>query len=86
MQRGTIVKSKAGRDKDTFLIVLETQGKSVLVCDGKKRPLANPKLKKILHVAPTNTVVEEESLLTNNKMKSALRNFKADLISEVSNV
>lgn len=77
MQRGTITRSLAGRDKGSFLIVMSVDGKCVTVCDGKKRPLENPKLKKILHVAPTNMVVEEESLLTNNKIKTALREFKA---------
>ncbi len=79
MQRGTIVKSKSGRDKDTFLVVMQATEKSVTVCDGKKRPLENPKQKNIIHVSKTNTIIDEESLLTNNSVKRALRNFKADV-------
>ena len=79
MQRGTVVKSKAGRDEDSFMIVLEDLGKYSLVCDGKKRPLERPKQKNNIHLAETKTVICNESLLTNKQIKRALREFKAKL-------
>ncbi len=75
MEIGTIVKSKAGRDKDSFLTVIKVDGNYLWLCDGKKRPLENLKQKKILHVAATKSVLPQESLLTNRKIIKALRSF-----------
>ncbi len=79
MLRGTIVKSKAGRDKDGFLVVIDFSPPYAYLCDGKERPLENPKKKKIIHIARTKTVLEEEYLLTNKKIFRALRNFRENL-------
>ncbi|MFI3205759.1 MAG: KOW domain-containing RNA-binding protein [Clostridia bacterium] len=76
MQRGTIVKSKLGRDKDFLMVVLSIDGKRVIVADGKKRPLERPKSKNVIHLAFTKTVLQEESLLTNKQIKKALREYK----------
>ncbi|MFI3326613.1 MAG: KOW domain-containing RNA-binding protein [Clostridia bacterium] len=76
MEKGTIVKSIAGRDKDTFLVVIDSDNKFVYLSDGKKRPLENLKQKKIFHVALTKSILPQESLLTNKKIKTALRLYK----------
>lgn len=74
-QRGLVVKSKAGHDKGTFLTVLEVKGKSLLIADGKRRSLLKPKLKKIIHVAPTSYVLKKDELTTDKKIKEALKKF-----------
>ena len=79
MEIGTIVKSKSGRDKETFLVVMKIDKNSVLLCDGKKRPLENLKQKNVLHIAKTNTILPQESLLTNKKIKKALREYRETL-------
>jgi hypothetical protein len=57
MKRGTIVFSKAGRDKGKPLVVTEVQGEFLYLVDGKKRPLERPKKKKLKHIQPTKTQV-----------------------------
>ena len=74
-QRGLVVKSKAGHDKGTLLTVLEVKGKSLLLADGKRRCLNKPKLKKMIHVAPTSYVLTEDKLTTDKKILEALKQF-----------
>lgn len=57
---GQVVKSRAGRDKDRYFIVVGLQDERfVLLADGDLRRLDRPKKKKILHVAICNTVIDE---------------------------
>jgi ribosomal protein L14E/L6E/L27E len=51
MTAGTIIKSKAGRDKGSLLMVLAVEDPYVLLADGRGRKLEKPKRKKIKHVA-----------------------------------
>ena len=73
---GQIVCSKAGRDKGYFMVVVEEGDGFVFVCDGKERPLERPKRKNIKHIAFTNTVLEEESSITNKQLRKALAVYK----------
>ncbi len=73
---GTIVKSKAGRDKETFLVVVKSEANYAMLCDGKKRPMENPKHKKLIHLAVTNTVLSENCLTTNKQIRKALREYR----------
>lgn len=73
VRRGSVVRSLAGHDKGDFLIVLSAEAPFAIVCDGKHRPLERPKRKKLLHLAPTATIVEEDALKTNRKVREALR-------------
>ena len=73
--RGQIVRSKAGKDKDTFLVVTEICEKGLLVCDGKDRPIERPKLKNLRHLFLTNSFLTEEQLSTNRSVRHGLRDF-----------
>ena len=73
---GRIVCSKAGRDKGYFMVVVEEGDGFVFVCDGKERPIERPKRKNIKHIAFTNTVLEEESSITNKQLRKALAIFR----------
>ena len=75
VKRGQVAKSLAGHDKENFLAVLEVTPPFATVCDGKRRPLERPKRKKLKHLALTATVLPEEALTTNRKLRAALREF-----------
>lgn len=73
---GRIVCSGAGRDKGKFLAVVGVAEKGFLVCDGKERPLARPKLKNEKHLRFTNTTLEKEQLLTDKSLRRALAAYR----------
>ena len=80
--KGSVVRAKAGRDKDKFFVVLQTDGEYALIADGeyaliadgKRRRVEHPKRKKLKHLSPTNTA-HNGSLETNPKIKQILRDF-----------
>ena len=74
IQKGSIVRAKAGRDKGKFFVVLSTQDGYALIADGRRRRVEHPKRKKLIHLAPTKTV-HQGSLETNPKIKQILREF-----------
>jgi len=75
LQRGLIVRSKAGRDKGGFMVVLSFERGSCLLCDGKERPLDRPKRKNVKHLAVTNESIGEEQLANNARIRKALYSF-----------
>lgn len=74
IQKGSIVRALAGRDKGGFFVVLDTEGSFALIADGKRRRIQRPKRKKLKHLAPTNTVYNG-STQTNPQIRKALREF-----------
>ena len=72
LERGTLMLSLAGRDKGRLLAVVEAGENSVLVCDGKERPVQRPKSKNIRHLKSTGIKLSEESLLTNKALRKAI--------------
>lgn len=81
LERGRVVKSLAGRDSGYLLVIMQADEKSVLVCDGKERPIDRPKSKNIRHVQPVDKILTEEQMSTNRALKKALRLTEADLSS-----
>ena len=75
--RGQLVRSKAGRDKTRTLAVLAVDGPMLLVADGDLRKPDNPKRKKMQHVAPTTTVLENELLKSDQQLRDAIRTYDA---------
>lgn len=71
---GSIVKSCAGRDKNSFFVAVGISDGFVEIADGKERKLEKPKRKNIKHISPTNTVISVEAL-TNKKLKKVLNEF-----------
>ena len=74
IQKGSVVRAMAGRDKDGFFVVLGVEGSYALIADGKRRRIQSPKRKKLIHLAPTNTVYQG-SIETNPQLRKALREF-----------
>ncbi|MBQ6387604.1 MAG: KOW domain-containing RNA-binding protein [Ruminococcus sp.] len=74
ISQGSVVRAKAGRDKDKFFVVLQTDGEYALIADGRRRRVEHPKRKKIKHLAPT-CAAHTGSPDTNPKIKQILRQF-----------
>ena len=71
---GSVVRAKAGRDKEKFFVVLKVENGFAFIADGKRRKVENPKRKNLIHLQGTNTVLSE-TMDTNRKLRNALRNF-----------
>ena len=83
LRKGSVVISKAGRDKGYYLAVTDITDEGVFVCDGKERPVERPKKKNPLHLAKTRYVLTEEETATNRSLKRALKKFSSSEESEV---
>ncbi|MDR3092139.1 MAG: KOW domain-containing RNA-binding protein [Clostridiales bacterium] len=70
-QIGQLVISKAGRDKGTVMVVMSVEPPYLYLCDGKTRPAARPKKKKITHVQKTNAVSDIKGLIIGKKVKDS---------------
>ena len=73
---GRIVCSKAGRDKDYFMVVVAEDDRFVYVCDGKERPLERPKRKNLKHLNITTQILDEDSYKTNKHLRKALAVYR----------
>lgn len=76
MERYEVVRSLSGRDKDTLLAVVSADDSYVYVCDGKARPLNNPKRKNPRHVAPVSVSLQKDQLRSNRSLRKALAVIK----------
>ncbi len=74
---GTVVKAKAGRDKEGFFVVVKSEDGWVFIADGKRRKVESPKKKNPIHLTVTNTVLSH-SMDTNRNIRKALRDFRED--------
>lgn len=72
---GTIVFSKAGRDKKKLLLTVAVEGNYAYVCDGDLRRIEKPKKKKLIHLQRTNQTVLLENELTNSKVRKILADY-----------
>ncbi len=81
--KGSVVISKAGRDKGYYLAVSEVTDNTVYVCDGGERPVERPKKKNPKHLTITNTVLSPEQTATNRSLKRALKVLSDSKESEV---
>ena len=73
---GSIVKSAAGRDKSRFFVVLALEdGGFAYIADGRLRKTEKPKKKKLIHLRPTNTVLEPEAWRSNLQLRHSLDAF-----------
>lgn len=72
IKTGMVVISKAGRDKGYFMAVIGEEKGSLLVADGKERPLNRPKKKNPKHLQKTNRKIDLQQL-TDKKLRTLLR-------------
>lgn len=83
LKTGSVVISKAGRDKGYFLVVSKITEDGVYVCDGKERPVERPKKKNPLHLTVTHYVLSADKTATNRSLKKALKEISESVESEV---
>ena len=77
---GRIICSLAGRDKDSFMVVVDVKEDKIFVCDGKERPLERPKLKNIKHIKLTNSYLSEEQFATNRSLRRSLNEYSGKVL------
>ncbi|MBE6990387.1 MAG: hypothetical protein E7426_06550 [Ruminococcaceae bacterium] len=77
--KSDIVKAIAGRDKGSYFFVLATEGDFLLLADGKRRRLENPKRKRCKHVAlagtsqsPVAGKIRSNEKVTNSELRRAI--------------
>lgn len=75
-QPGSVMRSLAGRDKGTLLLVTSLQGDRALVCDGKERPLGRPKPKNPRHLEATPFALPDEAKRSDKALRRALGSIK----------
>ncbi len=75
IQIGLVVYSRAGRDKGGFMAVVGQEGETLLLCNGKDRPLERPKKKNRKHICLTSTVLDNGSMSTNRSLRRTLKSF-----------
>ena len=80
---GSVVLSKAGRDKGKLLAVTHIADDGIYVCDGKERPVERPKKKNPVHLAVTRYRVSESDAATNRSLKRALSQISGSEKREV---
>lgn len=71
--KGSVVCSKAGRDKGYLLCVVGQEDEFFILADGKERPLQRPKRKNKKHVAITGYKLDAQQMSANKALKRALR-------------
>ena len=76
LQIGMVVCAVAGKEKNGFYLVTGLEERSVLLADGRHRPLEKPKRKNIRHIRPTSEIWETEGL-TNKELRRKLCEYAA---------
>lgn len=77
IQAGSVVYSKAGRDKTKLLLVLSVENEYAYVADGILRTVDKPKKKKMKHLQKTNFLSGlETKMLSNSDIRKILAQFK----------
>lgn len=75
--KGRVVIAKAGRDKGkAFVVVGIIDDRTVLLADGKSRPLERPKRKNTLHLQATSTDID--CVTTNRQLRIMLKNYSLE--------
>ena len=80
MQEGDVVRSLSGRDRNTLLAVVGTDENFVYVCDGKGRPLHNPKRKNPRHVSAVERRLSAADLHSDKSLRKALAIVKSEIM------
>lgn len=75
LEVGSIVLSKAGRDKGKYLVVVASACGYALLCDGGERPIQRPKRKSLKHIEDTQEKLSLAQMRGNSALKKALAAF-----------
>lgn len=76
--KGSLVYSKAGRDKGKPFLVLETENDFAYLADGDTRRIGNPKKKKQKHINATNFVADIDfDTISDSVIRKVLTEYSA---------
>jgi ribosomal protein L14E/L6E/L27E len=75
IQKGSIVRSIAGRDRERFFVVFDIQDDYALIADGELRPLEKKKRKKLKHLRRTSKVIDLQAAATNRQLRQILAEY-----------
>lgn len=74
--RGSLVYSRAGRDKGNLFLVLRVEKDYAYLADGELRKVSKPKKKKLMHLNKTNTVLSANfDNLSNSDIRKMLAEY-----------
>ena len=86
---GWIVRAEAGRDKDGIFCVVgvDEERQMLLLADGKRRKLARPKAKRVIHVKPLTGEFDRPAIrrlrrgepLSDKELRRALAAFRDEM-------
>ena len=79
ISKSDIIESLAGRDKGKFFYVIDVEENFVLIDDGKRRKLENPKRKKLKHVRRVSRTETRVALKIQNGDKVLNSELRRDL-------
>ena len=82
---GQVVRSRAGRDKDRYFVVVGSIEHYAYIADGKMRKTDRPKKKKVKHLARTGIILqdiaeklENDRKVTNAELRKHLKNLNPE--------
>lgn len=81
LEKGTVVISRAGRDKGRALAVIGYENGFPLVADGKERPFGHPKRKNPVHLSVTRKKVNVDGV-SDKALRRALCEAMNDIPDE----
>lgn len=73
---GTLVFSKAGRDKGEMFLTLSVEDGYAYIADGDLRKVEKPKKKKLIHLQRTNNSVDIGEI-TNSAVRKIIAQYKS---------
>ncbi|MBR1528716.1 MAG: KOW domain-containing RNA-binding protein [Oscillospiraceae bacterium] len=72
---GMVVQACAGKEKDGFYLIVDTDQKFVFLADGRHRTIRKPKRKNPRHVRPTQIIWNPDGM-TDKALRQKLRLLK----------
>lgn len=78
-EEGAIVQSLQGRDKGAYFAIAEVRGDRVLIVDGVKRTLKNPKIKNLKHLRLLPRNISEEGIVRDKSFDVRVARYLKEL-------
>ena len=82
---GSVVRSRAGRDKGDYFIVLSREGEYAYLANGELRKVDHPKKKKLKHLQVSEKIsafivnkLQTQGKVTNSEVRKALAELVTD--------
>ena len=82
-EEGGVVISLQGRDEGSYYVIVEVRGDRVLVADGVKRRLENPKIKNVKHLRLLPRNISEEGIVRDKSFDVRTAHFLKVLAEKV---